>query len=112
MIRIYVSGPLTLGDVEINVRTAINAAEKLLTLGYAPYVPHLTHFWHMQFPHDHSTWLALDEEWLKVCDTVLRLPGESVGADREIAFATQHGIPVFHFIDDLTDCYGRRGGPA
>jgi hypothetical protein len=45
--RIYVAGK---GDVAVNVRNAHMAANKLADLGFAPFVPHATHFWHMLFP--------------------------------------------------------------
>lgn len=95
-IRVYVAGPYSLGSEAHNVRVALEAAETLLRRGYAPYVPHLTHFWHLIFPHGYETWLALDFDWLDVCDVVLRLPGASAGADREVARALGQGIPVEH----------------
>ena len=49
----------------------------------------------------HSDWLAVDFAWIRVCDAVLRLPGESVGADMETAEAKRLGIPVFESIDDI-----------
>lgn len=70
-------------------------------MGYAPYIPHLTHFWHTMIPNEYSTWLELDLEWLCACDAVLRLPGESSGADNEVAEATKQGIPVVYSIDEL-----------
>jgi hypothetical protein len=42
-----------------------------------------------------------DFEWLKCCDAVLRLPGESTGADREVALAKELGIPVYYSIADI-----------
>ena len=96
--RVYVAGPLTKGDTTINVRKAIDAAETLLRLGFIPYCPHLTHFWHLIYAHDWNTWLTLDEGWLKVCHAVLRLKGESKGADREVKLARKLKIPVFHSI--------------
>lgn len=42
--RVYVAGPYTNGDVAVNVRTAYEAADRLADLGFAPFVPHSTHF--------------------------------------------------------------------
>lgn len=95
---VYVAGPYTKGDVARNVATAIEAAETLLNLGHTPFVPHLTHFWHLLYPHPYETWLAYDNVWLMQCDAVLRLPGESAGADAEVCLAVKLGIPVFHSI--------------
>ena len=95
MRRIYIAGPYTHGDVAVNVRNALDAASRLLDAGFAPYVPHLMHFLHMIHPHLYEDWIALDLEWLAVCDGLVRLYGTSPGADREVAEARRLGIPVF-----------------
>lgn len=92
--RVYVCGPYTLGDVASNVRAAIEAADRIMDAGFAPYVPHLTHFWHMHRPRQYEDWIALDLEWLRLCDVVVRIPGESKGADTECAEAIRLGIPI------------------
>ncbi|HEY4018211.1 MAG TPA: DUF4406 domain-containing protein [Pseudonocardiaceae bacterium] len=38
------------------------------------------------------------------CDAVLRLPGESTGADNDVAIAEQRGLPVYHRIEDIPGC--------
>lgn len=103
--RIYVAGPYTKGDVVLNVRHAIVTADALLNLGFAPYVPHLSHFWHLVCPHDYEAWMTLDFEWVKACDAVLRLSGESSGADREEALAGELGIPVFYSIAEVAEYF-------
>jgi hypothetical protein len=35
------------------------------------------------------------------CDAVLRLPGESKGADQDVAIANQRGIPVYHSLEEV-----------
>ena len=99
--RIYVAGPYTKGDTVRNVRDALHAAEILLGMGHVPYVPHLTAFWHFVFPHAVDFWYAYDLHWLEVCDALYRLPGESVGADNEIARAHELGLPVYERIQDV-----------
>jgi hypothetical protein len=100
-LRVYVAGPITLGDYMANIRQAILAGERLLSLGFTPYVPHLNYTWHMLYPKTLQQWLALDMEWLFQCHCLLRLPGPSVGADFEVQYAQAHDIPVFTEIDDL-----------
>jgi hypothetical protein len=39
--------------------------------------------------------MRMDFDWLRACDVLLRLPGESSGADREAALAREFGIAVF-----------------
>jgi len=41
------------------------------------------------------------ERLLAHCDAVLRLPGESTGADRDVAIATERGLPVYHHVTDI-----------
>lgn len=98
---IYIAGPYTKGDVVMNVRAAVEAAEEVIKIGYMPYVPHLSHLWHCMSPHDIDYWYRLDNEWLKRCDALVRLPGESSGADAEVRLADSLGIPVFDSVNDL-----------
>ena len=46
-------------------------------------------------------WYAWDIDWLKKCDAVLRLDGESTGADREVLLAGELNPPVFYTVDAL-----------
>lgn len=64
-----------------NEELMIEAANSLADAGFAPFVPHMTHFWHMIFPRPYEFWLDLDNQFLPVCDALLRLPGDSSGAD-------------------------------
>ncbi|GAA4174679.1 hypothetical protein [Gryllotalpicola koreensis] len=43
------------------------------------------------------------ERLLAHCDAVLRLPGESRGADQDVAIARRRGIPVYYSIDEMPD---------
>ena len=58
-------------------------------------------FWHFAFPHAVEFWYAYDLEWLAVCDALYRLPGESVGADKELARAHELGLRVYERIQDI-----------
>jgi len=100
-IKVYIAGPYSNGDMAINVREAFKTANDLAELGFFPFVPHYTHFWHMLFPHPYEFWLSLDEAFLICCDAVYRLKGNSVGADKEIEIAKERNIPVFYNINDL-----------
>jgi len=50
---------------------------------------------------EHEEWMEVDLAWVEVANIVLRLPGESVGADREVAQAIALGIPVFHTLEQV-----------
>lgn len=96
-LRIYVAGPYTNGDVVINVRRAIAAADYITyKLGHIAFCPHLIHLWHMVIPHSVDFWYEYDLEWLKVCDAILRLDGESKGANRKVKWADDHGLTIFY----------------
>ena len=102
---VYVAGPLTSGagrDVTTNIRAALEAANRLYEEGHYPYVPHLTHFWHFAYPdtrgHEESKWMKLDRAWLERCEAVLRLPGVSMGANIEVGWAIELGLPVFTMV--------------
>ena len=41
------------------------------------------------------------ERLLAHCDAVLRLPGESRGADQDVAIATERGLPVYYRREDV-----------
>lgn len=99
--RIYVAGPYTKGDPEENAKNAISVGNKLMEAGYAPFVPHLTHYWHGLYPQPYQSWIDYDNEWLPPCHAVLRLPGVSSGADDEVCLANELGIPVYHNLDTL-----------
>ena len=41
------------------------------------------------------------ERLLRHCDAVLRLPGDSRGADQDVAIAQARGIPVYYSLDEI-----------
>ena len=41
---------------------------------------------------------------LRICDAVLRLPGESKGADNDVRLALQRGLPIYHSIAEVPGC--------
>jgi hypothetical protein len=99
--RIYVAGPYTQGDVAQNVARALHLADWLAREGCAPFVPHLSHFWHMQHAHTWQFWIEQDLQWLAVCDALVRLPGESQGAEVEVIQARALGRPIFEAAGDV-----------
>ena len=105
MIRVYVASAYTVGSEGENVRISLDAGNQLINEGFAPFCPLLAHFQHMIFPQGYETWMMLDIEWLSACDCLLRLPGESSGADREVEFARSNSIPVFYTIEQLKEYY-------
>ncbi len=98
---IYIASPYTIGDTETNVNRQIDTYAELIKLGFAPIAPLLSHFVEIKYPQDHSTWIDIDFAMLSKCDGLLRLGGESKGADLEVGFATDHGIAVYYSISEL-----------
>ncbi len=100
-LRVYIAGPISQGDLRANIAQATEAGRKLIEAGFAPLVPHLTCYMGGPTPDigaggiDPSVWYEVDLPWVAVADAVLRLPGESVGAEKECALARAMGIPVY-----------------
>jgi hypothetical protein len=100
--RVYISGPITLGDRQANIAQAIEWYDRLIEEGFAPFCPHLSCFAEdAGVKYEHEVWIEMDLRWVEVCDAVLRLPGESKGADEETAHARKLGIPVVEESDTL-----------
>jgi hypothetical protein len=99
--RVYIASPYSLGDVEVNVRASMDIWDQLLTAGYIPFCPLWSHQQHAYRPRPYEDWLAYDFEWVAVCHAVLRLPGDSRGADAEVSLARSLGLPVFGSIPAL-----------
>lgn len=98
---VYIASPYTKGDVAVNVRNSFLVADKLAELGFAPFPPLYSHFWHFLSPHPYEFWMEQDNEWVLRCDCLLRIAGESSGADKEVAIALENDIPVFYSMYDL-----------
>jgi hypothetical protein len=117
--RVYIAGPISKGDLAHNVNQATEAFIALAKAGFAPLCPHwsayckpaifqglevwcqATTFGSTDMTHD--DWLGIDLPWVDVCHAVLLLPGESKGADIEVAEAKRLGIPVFCSIPELIE---------
>ena len=98
--RVYIAGPIHgSGTQAKNMAFAMRAAARLQDEGCAVFIPNL---W---FPYEvfketleennQEDWMQMDFAWLRQCHAMVRLPGESPGADREEDFCAQHSIPVF-----------------
>src|SRR5580698_8684524 len=128
MKRVYIAGPITKGDLLNNVQQADKAFADLVKAGFAPFNPMWSVYGGAVFRDSggnvmaeatrnskleltHEDWLGIDLPWVEMADAVLRLPGESAGADRETAHATANCIPVFKSINVLVDYFGELPDP-
>jgi len=104
-LKVYIASPYTDGDTALNVKMQMDFADKLMDEGFTPFVPLLSHFQHMAHPRQYDDWLMYAIDWLKSCDVLLRVGGESPGAEKEIEIAKQNKIPVFYGITPLLQHY-------
>ena len=95
---IFISGPYAHPDPVINTRNAILAGEEVIKQGHIPFIPHLNHLWHLVCPHEEDFWYEYDLVWLRKCDAILRIPGESKGADREMEIAKEWGLIIYEIL--------------
>lgn len=99
--RVYISGPITLGDRTHNFAQACQLQKQLMKMGAACLNPMLSMLHPDAWTIDHDDWVDSDLPWVAVADAVFRIPGESTGAERECEFAQERGIPVFVTFHDF-----------
>jgi hypothetical protein len=100
-VRIYVAGPIGEPPRPRDVHRAIKAGLELIAAGHSPHVPHLWAALEAEPQVTRDEWLRVDLDWLEVADAVLRLPGDSPGADLEEARARELGLPVYHSAQEI-----------
>ena len=117
---VFIAGPLTgeTGEVLANVReaifygdavasgagikaTSIWGKSKIVQLPrFVPFIPHLFAFWDLMRSHEYEFWMEQCFAWLDRCDSCIRIPGASPGADREVARMIDLGKPVFYGLEE------------
>ena len=110
-IYVYIAMPYSSAP-EANTRAAMDvwtAVRDLRVEGvtFVPTCPHWSHFQDALEGHARPY-----EEWLDYClavvrkhDCILRMPGESPGAEREVTLANDLGMPVFYDEEELREFY-------
>ena len=103
----YVAGPLSDPNTATqiwNVGVASVVALDLIRAGHLVYLPHLCQY--LEYQQNGSLgwqfWMDYDLEWLRRCGRVVRIPGESKGADIEVDTALAIGMRVYWW-DDAED---------
>ncbi len=107
---IYLSGPISAGGIlpiyqqRDNVHFATEFSFDLIRKGYSVITPH----WSFLAEHaicdhiPHADWIAHDLPLVAACDALYRLPGESSGADAEVAHAEACAMRVFRDVATMT----------
>lgn len=100
---IYIAGPYTWGNPDINAQKNLHYAEQLmeLNLDAVPLPPLLCHWWHTLSPHKYDYWVRMTSAWVAKCDAVWRTPGISKGSDEEVRIAKSLELPVFFTKEEL-----------
>ena len=101
-LRVYISGPYS-SNPEENTKIACGYWQILWEMGYAPQCPHWSHIQTRVSDLPHSKWLEYDCSWISANDVVLRIPGESDGAEIEVAYANLIKVPVVHSLGELNE---------
>ena len=105
MVRVYIAGPFSGSNETLlrNVRFASLVAHDLMDRGYAPFCPHLFAHLHLIKLRPREDWIRQGLAWVRACDAVIRLYGNSAGADKEVELAQELGIPVFEDVTRLVE---------
>lgn len=102
MTIVYIASPYSgYANPQDGVNIQIDTFAILRDLGYQPIAPLLSHYIDERHPASYERWMEWCLAMVGVADVVLRLPGESAGADREAAEARRLGKPVVYSIDEL-----------
>jgi len=88
--------------MEANIAAAFDASRRLRDAGFSTIIPHTNFFQAIGGEkRSHAEWLDIDRALVLKSDGLLRLPGESRGADIEVNWAKEAGIPVFASVDEV-----------
>lgn len=105
--RVYIAAPYAGRGEEVaeNIHLAVLVADELIyrTTNWTPFVPHLFHLWHLISPHPSAFWAGMDKDWLRACDALVRIGGESSGADIDMEDAISLGLPVFLSLGEFVE---------
>jgi len=88
----YVAGPMTHGDRAYNLEQGIKVGMMIFDAGHQAFIPHLD--FHLP-TRPYEFWMYHDFRMIERCDGLVRIPGLSPGAEREVEFARRLGIEVY-----------------
>jgi hypothetical protein len=101
---IYIASPYSgYDDKQAAVNVQIDAFAVLRDAGHQPIAPLLSHYVDERHPASYERWMQWCMTMVSVADLVVRLPGESKGADAEVAEARRRGIPVVYGVESVVN---------
>ncbi len=100
-IKVYIASKYSHGNLLSNVKFQMSYANTLMGYNLTPIIPLLSHYQNTYLHRPYEDWLAHDLELIAIVDILLRMPGISPGADKEVAHARSLEIPVAHSIPEL-----------
>ena len=99
---VYIAGPYTYPNPIHNINKVIKFANTLYKEGViVPFIPHLNMMWDLVEPQTAGFFYEYDLHILSKCDALFKMPGLSIGAEKEVRFAKKHKIPVYTDIAEL-----------
>lgn len=98
---VYIACPMTKGNWTANVQAAARVSRDLMRKGYCVFNPTGSWLADLVEKTEPDVWIENDFGLIAVSDCILRLPGESEGADRELDFAARNGCPIFLELGEL-----------
>ena len=110
-LAIYVAGPYSPSSTTLihdaarvahqNTMRAITVGLDIIKKGHYPYIPHLSHFIHLNAEKDYGDfYYECDNIWLDKCDALFYM-GPSIGADAELQRASMANKPIFYTLDEV-----------
>ncbi len=110
MRKVYIAGSINASnvcDILSNLREGISIGSKLLSMGYAPFTPHLDFLFALVNEEKDQPSLEqyreYSKEWLASSDIMLVISGRtsSAGVIDEINFAMEKEIPIYFGMDEF-----------
>ena len=115
VMTVLISGPYRSGSgndpvlIEANLRKMEDAALILFRAGHIPFIGEWLSVPLLKVSgskktgdhHDKELLYPVAARLISKCDAILRLPGESKGADEDVRIARQHNIPVYFKLTDI-----------
>jgi hypothetical protein len=84
----------------------------LIKLGFSVINPMTSMVYEWNCEIEHQAWLENDLPHVAAADAVLRLPGQSLGAEMECMHAEACGVPVYNTIEELICVFSYRPSVA